>query len=212
MALWREQAQFISKLNARRSERTELETRAATAIQRTYRGFARRSGWSAVKARLELRQRLRSKLWSSLTDGGWVVSAAQHKSTQAAQIEQSALRIQSAARTKYARSRVETRRDEVEQAKRDDSVVLIQNAARGRKARLVLNRENAWRAAEVRVWAAELIQKSTRRHLAGVRIQTRRAQLHRVAATMIQCFIRCRKARSRVRTKIVAAAGVAGGG
>lgn len=199
-ALWREQQQFMARLQARRGQRASLETGAAHRIQAMFRGHASRQWWAGQGVgKLQTRQRVRSQLRGALDHTGWVLTAAEFKADVESRRQQSARTIQCGVRSGRARTAVQARRGTVQRQQQERGARIIQNGVRRSAARAALRRESAWARDTKRLVAAEYIQRAARRNLARHKVHLRRLVLHRLAATLIQSAFRRRAARRRVR-------------
>lgn len=191
----------MNKIRAAHKDRITDETTAACQIQAIFRGHSRRIVGDVSRDRLVIRQRLRSQMWNKLSGSGWITSSSQYEMKLASHRARSATMIQCTLRTKIALREVEKLKRAAESAKRNLSARIIQSATRSNAAVRAVRRERIWKYEEDREVASETIQRIVRGYLCTITVQLKSAQLHRVAALLIQQGFRCHRARTVVMTR-----------
>jgi len=199
--LKKEKKKFMGKLHVSRYVRSSVENGAASAIQKTYRGFAlRKIFYSTLHASLVLEKQVRTKICAALalrypqleTSSKLVLTQAQHRAHHMSTRTQSATRIQNAFRRFVSRKVLRTRRYEAILKRRRRAAVKIQCMARivTAKARVKLIRER--RKVFIRNASVLRIQNAFRRMLARRVVRKRRHKIRWYAARMIQCWYRAK--------------------
>lgn len=191
-----EKKTFMSKLNASRQLRTEVETHAATKIQSAYRGHFVRESLDEIHHYTDVHKQIRSNIRSYLANKYSIsISMAKYKRTLSNTRNKSAVAIQCAYFRYASRKCLRRRRYELWLQKRRAAAIRIQAMIRGASARarvkLLVER--------IRIVifnkSATAIQTVTRRHLARRRVHRRRYKLYNIASQMIQNWYRTRYTR-----------------
>ena len=191
-----EKKTFMSKLNASRQIRTEVETQAATKIQTAFRGHFVRESFDEIRHYSEIHKQIRSNIRSYLANKYSInISMAKYKRTLSNTRNKSAVLIQCAYFRYASRKCLRRRRYELWLQRRRVAAVRIQAMVRGASARarvkLLVER--------IRIVlfnkSALAIQSVTRRHLARRKVHRRRFKLYNIASRMIQNWYRTRYTR-----------------
>lgn len=190
-----EKKAFMLRLQMSRSIRSGVEFKAATKIQSVFRGHHTRNFFKQTRRSCEMRIKVRAEMRELIRERSDILcSLGDFRVTYAERRNYCATVIQCAFRCWLSAKSLRRKRVDVATFRKHISAVRIQCMSRAAASKQRVKKIRLQKKAALENASASTIQMSIRKYLAERYVQRRRFRLRLVAARMIQCWFRMKRA------------------